>query len=155
MADTVRDLALAVAPKPRLVVLTGAGISAECGLQPYRGPGGRYEEDEAARFVTAEALAEERQVVLRHFAGWRDAARSASPGPAHGALVRLGKALGRRMTLVTQNVDTLRAFGASTSPRAAGSGGSHLIEMFSSPVADAMGEDRRAAPGEGVGGAAR
>lgn len=113
--DTVESLALATAPRPRLVVLTGAGISVDCGLRPYRGPGGLLHEVPAtAAFVTAGGLAGDRPAALAHFTDWRRQVLAAAPGPAHRALSRLGRLLGPRMTLVTQNVDFLHERAGST-----------------------------------------
>lgn len=104
---TIRDLALEMAPRPRLVVLTGAGISAESGLRTYRGPDGLYSDRDAQRLVTVEALRRDPDAVIEHFQGWREQALGVEPNPAHLALAHLGETLGRAMTLVTQNVDTL------------------------------------------------
>jgi len=104
---TITELALEMAPRPRLVVLTGAGISAESGLKTYRGPDGMYTEAETKQLVTTEALRRRRSEVLDHFQGWREQAMAVEPNAAHGALVALQDALGERMRLITQNVDTL------------------------------------------------
>jgi len=103
----IRDLALETAPRPRLVVLTGAGISAESGLRTYRGPDGLYSERDVQRLVTADALRRDPDAVIEHFQGWREQALTAQPNDAHRALARLGEVLGKAMTVVTQNVDTL------------------------------------------------
>jgi len=103
----IRDLVLEMAPRPRLVVLTGAGISAESGLRTYRGPDGLYSERDVDRLVTVDALRRDPDAVLEHFQGWRDQALTVQPNDAHHALARLEGTLGGSMTLVTQNVDTL------------------------------------------------
>ncbi len=106
-ARAIRDLALEMAPRPRLVVLTGAGISAESGLRTYRGPDGLYSARDVQRLVTAEALRRDPDAVIEHFQGWREQALGVEPNPAHLALAALERSLGKAMTLVTQNVDTL------------------------------------------------
>ena len=88
-AQAIRTVALATAPKPRLVVLTGAGISAESGLRTYRGPDGLYTNEDVADMVTVESLRERRGEVLAHFQGWRETALEAEPNAAHRALADL------------------------------------------------------------------
>jgi NAD-dependent deacetylase len=103
----IRDLALEMAPQPRLAVLTGAGISAESGLRTYRGPDGLYTDADVQQLVMVESLRTRWDDVIAHFQAWRERAMSVQPNAAHHALAELEKALGDRMTLITQNVDTL------------------------------------------------
>lgn len=105
--EAIRSLALATAPRPRLVILTGAGISAESGLSTYRGPDGLYSDGSKANLVTAETFGQDRDAVITHLACWRDQALKVSPNRAHRALVELEAALGKAMTVITQNVDNL------------------------------------------------
>ncbi len=104
---TIRELALEMAPRPRLAVLTGAGISAESGLRTYRGPDGLYTDADVAQLVTVESLRTRWDDVIEHFQAWREQAMSVQPNAAHRALAELEGELGDRMTLITQNVDTL------------------------------------------------
>jgi len=105
--EAIRTLVLAMAPRPRLVALTGAGISAESGLRTYRGPDGLYSDGDLKRLISVDALRSDRAEVIAHMQRWRELALAAEPNAAHRALARLEARLGRAMTLVTQNVDTL------------------------------------------------
>lgn len=95
---------------PNLVILTGAGISAESGIGTFRGPGGLWENHRVEDVCTPEALARD-PVLVHRFYDWRRAAvAQASPNAAHAALARLERAWvagGGAFTLVTQNVDDL------------------------------------------------
>lgn len=89
-----------------LVVLTGAGVSAESGLATFRGPGGLWQGRDPLELATAEAFARDPETVWR-FYGWRRArAALATPNAAHRAIVELERRAGEFM-LVTQNVDGL------------------------------------------------
>lgn len=94
-----------------VVVLTGAGISAESGIPTFRGEegywvaGGRnYQPMELA---TREAFSRDPELVWSWYLYRRGICRAASPNEGHAALVRLESALGDDFTLVTQNVDGL------------------------------------------------
>jgi NAD-dependent deacetylase len=97
-------------------VITGAGVSAESGIQTYRGKGGLYD-DEAEGDATVEALSAS---TLNHDPGrtWRVVAElarrsvGAAPNPAHEALVVLEQHLAR-FVLLTQNVDGLHRLAGS------------------------------------------
>ncbi|XP_031280697.1 NAD-dependent protein deacylase SRT2 isoform X1 [Pistacia vera] len=91
----------------KLTVLTGAGISTECGIPDYRSPNGAYStgfkpitHQQFVRSVKAR-----RRYWARSYAGWRRFT-AAQPGPAHMALASLEKA-GRIDFMITQNVDRL------------------------------------------------
>lgn len=100
----------------RIVVLTGAGISVASGLRPYRGPGGVWEEAEAARFADAETLRSDPAGALAFFSALRAAVRLAEPNAAHAALARAEQLLapGGTLTLLTQNVDGLHQAAGSS-----------------------------------------
>jgi NAD-dependent deacetylase len=95
----------------RVVVLTGAGISAESGIPTFRGAEGYWvvgsknymPQEMATRAMFDEAPEEVWRWYLYRFGICKDA----SPNPGHAALVRLEQALGDRFTLVTQNIDGL------------------------------------------------
>jgi NAD-dependent deacetylase len=89
-----------------VLVLTGAGISAESGLATFRGPGGLWEGHDPMELATPEAFAAEPDTVWR-FYNWRRAqAAAAAPNAAHRALADLESARDEFL-LVTQNVDGL------------------------------------------------
>jgi NAD-dependent deacetylase len=92
---------------PRIVVLTGAGISAESGIATFRGPGGLWEGHRVEDVCTPEALARDAALVHRFYDMRRAALADVAPNPAHEALARLQAARPGEVTIVTQNVDDL------------------------------------------------
>lgn len=94
----------------RIVVLTGAGISADSGVETYRDAGGLWEGHSFDEVATPEGWAADRALVWRFYQARRAQLRGVEPNAAHHALARLGAELSRRggeLTLVTQNVDDL------------------------------------------------
>ncbi|MFW2851517.1 NAD-dependent deacylase [Sphingomonas sp. TX0543] len=91
----------------KLVILTGAGISAESGLATFRGPGGLWEGHRVEDVCTPEALAGDAALVHRFYDERRAALAHVSPNPAHRALARLDRAWRGELLIVTQNVDDL------------------------------------------------
>ena len=90
-----------------IVVLTGAGISAESGLDTFRGPGGLWCGLKVEDICTPEALARNRDLVLDFYDQRRAALSTVSPNPAHEALARLDREWRGGLLIVTQNVDDL------------------------------------------------
>lgn len=93
-------------------VLTGAGISAESGLGTFRDAAGEgiWSRFDPMKLATPEAFAADPALVQDFYNARRRNVIAATPNPAHFALARLSDALarsGRRLTLVTQNVDDL------------------------------------------------
>lgn len=95
----------------RIVVLTGAGISAESGLATFRGPGGLWEGHRVEEVATPGAFARDPALVHRFYDLRRAKLREVEPNAAHRALARLEAA--HELTLVTQNVDDLHERGGS------------------------------------------
>lgn len=91
----------------RVVVLTGAGISAESGLSTFRDSGGLWEGHDPMQVATPEAYADDPGLVQRFYDERRAALPRVRPNAAHEALVRLEDALGDDLLVVTQNVDDL------------------------------------------------
>lgn len=89
----------------RVVVLSGAGISAESGLQTFRGADGLWEGHRVEDVASPEGWAANPALVLDFYNQRRRAVRAASPNAAHRALVDLERAYDVR--IVTQNVDDL------------------------------------------------
>ncbi|MDO5657831.1 MAG: NAD-dependent deacylase [Paracoccus sp. (in: a-proteobacteria)] len=90
----------------RIVVLTGAGISAESGIQTFRAAaGGLWEDHRVEDVATPEAFARDPALVHRFYNMRRASAAQAQPNAAHHALVDL--AARHELFLVTQNVDDL------------------------------------------------
>jgi NAD-dependent deacetylase len=91
----------------RVVVLTGAGISAESGLSTFRDSDGLWEGHDPMQVATPEAYAHDPALVQRFYDERRAALSRVAPNAAHQALVRLEEALGDDLLVVTQNVDDL------------------------------------------------
>ncbi|MCJ8159837.1 NAD-dependent deacylase [Sphingomonas sp. LaA6.9] len=90
-----------------IVVLTGAGISAESGLATFRGPDGLWEGHRVEDVCTPEALARDPVLVHRFYDARRAALESVTPNAAHEALAHLDAAWPGELLIVTQNVDDL------------------------------------------------
>ncbi|MGY2734933.1 NAD-dependent deacylase [Sphingomonas sp. UYP23] len=90
-----------------IVVLTGAGISAESGIATFRGPGGLWEGHRVEDVCTPEALAHDAERVHRFYDARRAALARVAPNPAHRALARLDAEWDGELLIVTQNVDDL------------------------------------------------
>ena len=98
----------------RVVVLTGAGISAESGLQTFRDADGLWEGRRPEEVATPEAFASDPGLVHRFYDARRGALESVQPNAAHLALARLEEHLGDDLLIVTQNVDDLHERAGST-----------------------------------------
>jgi NAD-dependent deacetylase len=93
--------------RTRVLVLTGAGISAESGLATFRGAGGLWDGHPVEQVASPEGFAADPVLVWRFYSMRRRDAASAEPNAAHLALAALEARLGDRLLLVTQNVDGL------------------------------------------------
>jgi NAD-dependent deacetylase len=100
----------------RVVVLTGAGVSAESGVPTFRGPGGLWKEHRAEDLATPAAFARDPRLVWEWYGWRRRVVRQCVPNAAH---VVLAAAASNRdgFRIVTQNVDGLHT-AAATSPEA-------------------------------------
>ncbi|MBB3168782.1 Sir2 family NAD+-dependent deacetylase [Simiduia aestuariiviva] len=92
---------------PKMVVLTGAGISAESGLKTFRDNDGLWENHRIEDVATPEAFAANPELVYRFYNLRRSALLDTQPNAAHVALVELEHHLAQNFLLVTQNVDNL------------------------------------------------
>ncbi len=94
---------------PRVVVLTGAGISAESGIRTFRAADGLWEEHKVEDVATPEGFARDPQKVQAFYNARRRQLLDATikPNAAHEALAELESVLGDRFLLVTQNIDNL------------------------------------------------
>jgi len=90
-----------------IVVLTGAGISAESGLATFRGPDGLWEGHRVEQVCTPQALARDPATVHRFYDARRAALSQVEPNAAHRALARLDAEWPGDLVIVTQNVDDL------------------------------------------------
>jgi NAD-dependent deacetylase len=91
----------------RIVVLTGAGISAESGVPTFRDADGLWEGHRVEDVATPEGYAARPSVVQRFYDERRAFLDHVEPNPAHRALARLEDALGDDLLVVTQNIDDL------------------------------------------------
>lgn len=99
----------------RIVVLSGAGISAESGVATFRDAGGLWEGHDVAQVATPEGFAADRALVQRFYDERRAAVQAVEPNAAHHALARLEADLDGHVTVVTQNVDDLHERAGSRS----------------------------------------
>src|SRR5438093_9732943 len=101
-----RKLKSLLIPETRVVVLTGAGISAESGVPTFRGQEGLWKKFRAEELATPEAFQANRRLVWEWY-GWRRAKiAEVKPNPGHHAVYEFEKYF-VDFTLVTQNVDGL------------------------------------------------
>ena len=91
----------------RLVILTGAGISAESGLRTFRAADGLWEDHRVEDVATPEAFRRDPALVYRFYNERRRSLATVAPNAAHTALARLERAWAGELLLVTQNVDDL------------------------------------------------
>lgn len=94
-----------------IVILTGAGVSAESGIETFRdandGRGGLWEQHRVEDVATPEAFARDPDLVLRFYDMRRAAIQEKDPNAAHHALARLDAEWSGGLLIVTQNVDDL------------------------------------------------
>ena len=90
-----------------IVILTGAGISAESGIDTFRSAGGLWEQHRVEDVATPEGFARDPELVLRFYDMRRAAIQTKQPNAAHHALARLDTEWRGNLLIVTQNVDDL------------------------------------------------
>jgi len=102
---------------PNIVILTGAGISAESGLKTFRDNDGLWENHRVEEVATPEAFEQNPSLVYRFYNARRAQLQQddVNPNAAHEALAKLEKAFGSNLMLVTQNGDDLHERGGSQS----------------------------------------
>ncbi len=98
--------------KKKLVVLTGAGVSAESGLKTFRDSGGLWENYDVMDVASIDGWYRDMELVLRFYNDRRVQARGAQPNEGHKALVRLEEHFD--VSIITQNVDDLHEKAGST-----------------------------------------
>ncbi len=94
-----------------IVILTGAGISAESGIDTFRSAGGLWEQHKVEDVATPEGFARDPDLVLGFYDMRREALSKVEPNPAHRALAKLEREFAGELLLVTQNVDDLHERG--------------------------------------------
>ncbi len=90
-----------------IVVLTGAGISAESGIPTFRASDGLWENHRVEDVATPEGFVRNPSLVHRFYNERRNHLFTVDPNPAHTALARLEKESGSPVWIVTQNIDDL------------------------------------------------
>lgn len=93
--------------KTHLLVLTGAGISAESGIPTFRDAGGLWEGHRVEDVASPDGFRRDPLAVWRFYSQRRAAMDGVVPNAGHHALVDIEKKLGDRFLLVTQNIDGL------------------------------------------------
>jgi NAD-dependent deacetylase len=96
-----------------VLVLTGAGISAESGVPTFRDAGGLWEGHDVTAVASPEGFARDPLLVWRFYSQRRAGMAGIEPNAAHRTLVDLERRLGERFLLATQNVDGLHAAAGS------------------------------------------
>lgn len=91
-----------------VIVLTGAGVSAESGVPTFRGAGGLWKEFRPEELATPEAFARDARLVWEWYAWRRTLVAACAPNAAHRSLAEWALR-SRKVTIVTQNVDGLHA----------------------------------------------
>ena len=90
-----------------IVILTGAGISAESGLRTFRAEDGLWEDHRIEDVATPEAFRRDPDLVQRFYDERRANILAAQPNPAHAALAKLDAEWSGELLIVTQNIDDL------------------------------------------------
>ena len=91
----------------KIVILTGAGVSAESGIDTFRSAGGLWEQHRVEDVATPEGFARDPDLVLGFYDMRRAAIQRAEPNAAHRALAELDARWPGELLIVTQNVDDL------------------------------------------------
>lgn len=89
----------------KIVVFSGAGMSAESGLKTFRDNGGLWENYKVEEVATAEAFAKNPEMVLRFYNERRKQLRTAKPNEAHQIIAALEEKF--KVVVITQNIDNL------------------------------------------------
>ena len=100
-----------------IVILTGAGISAESGIDTFRTAGGLWEKYDPAEVASAEAFARDPQRLLAFYDLRRATVGEKEPNAAHHALGRLDADWPDQFLIVTQNVAVPSSAAVSTNRR--------------------------------------
>jgi NAD-dependent deacetylase len=89
----------------KIVVLSGAGVSAESGIKTFRDSGGLWEGHDVMDVASPEGWAKDRELVLHFYNERRKNALSAKPNEGHQIIAELENQF--KVTVITQNVDNL------------------------------------------------
>ncbi len=118
LKEALRDV---TAKEGRIVVLTGAGISAESGVPTFRGPEGYWtvgsREYRPEEMATQAMFSRNPEVVWQWYLYRIGVCRGAEPNAGHRAVVEMERLLGDRFLLITQNVDGLHLRAGNSNAR--------------------------------------
>ena len=107
MDDLIKKTAEFIAAAKHVVALTGAGISVESGIPPFRGKGGLWEKFDPIEVGHIDSFMRDPEKVWRLLISeMRGVLETARPNPGHLGLARL-EGLGKLKTVITQNIDGL------------------------------------------------
>ena len=118
MTDAIARARALIENAARIVVLTGAGVSAESGVPTFRGAGGLWKQFRPEDLATPEAFARDPRLVWEWYAWRRTLVAECAPNAAHRALAEWALRRGT-VTIVTQNVDGLHTRAARDAARSA------------------------------------
>ena len=114
MNDLIQKAAQDLVSAKKAIALTGAGISVESGIPPFRGPGGLWEKIDPLEFAHIDAFMKDPAKVWNFFIKeMKEILDNARPNDAHKSLARLEE-LGIVTTIITQNVDGLHQTAGNT-----------------------------------------
>ena len=100
-------------PTAKIVILTGAGISAESGIETFRAEDGLWAQHRVEDVATPEGFARDPDLVVNFYNARRAQLPEVAPNPAHTALARLEAEHPGPVIVITQNVDDLHERGGS------------------------------------------
>ncbi|MCL1593647.1 MAG: RNA polymerase subunit sigma [Actinomycetia bacterium] len=112
ISDEVRELISGAVNRPgKVVVITGAGVSAESGIRTYRGANGMWTDggQDAMLKATGAFFLQHPRKSWEWYLTRRTEARAAEPNAAHIAIADMGWMLGDRFMLIGQNIDRLHS----------------------------------------------
>ncbi|KAI8477135.1 MAG: NAD-dependent deacetylase sirtuin-5 [Monoraphidium minutum] len=117
-AEAFQRFARLLAGAKNVAVLTGAGVSAESGVPTFRSGGGLWRKYDPTMLATPQAFARDPATVWEFYHYRREVAGRCRPNAAHYAIAefeRRGARDGKRVSVITQNVDGLHAAAGSKS----------------------------------------
>ncbi|XP_006864142.1 PREDICTED: NAD-dependent protein deacylase sirtuin-5, mitochondrial isoform X2 [Chrysochloris asiatica] len=109
-SSNMADFRKVFAKAKHIVILTGAGVSAESGVPTFRGAGGYWRKWQAQDLATPQAFARNPSRVWEFYHYRREVMQSKDPNPGHLAIAECEARLhgqGRRVVVITQNIDEL------------------------------------------------
>ena len=135
MADAIARARALLKDAATVVVLTGAGVSAESGVPTFRGAGGLWKQFRPEDLATPEAFARDPRLVWEWYAWRRTLVAECTPNEAHRALAEWALRE-RTVTIVTQNVDGLHTRAARDAAGSADPSPALPVEVHGSLLRD-------------------